>query len=49
MANGNGNGLKSWLVVAGLILSLGLSVFASSKDTPTRAEMEQKRKDLKAD
>ena len=33
---------REWLIIIGLAVSVGLSVFASAKDTPTRTEMEAK-------
>jgi hypothetical protein len=36
------NNAREWLIIIGLAVSVGLSVFASAKDTPTRTEMESK-------
>ena len=46
MTNGEGSKLREWLIIAGLLVSLGFSVFASARDTPTRSEMENKDSQL---
>lgn len=42
-ANGNWKYIAPWIIAG---LSVGLSMFASVKDTPTRAEVESKDRDV---